>query len=203
MAEFYTADLHLGHVNIIRYESRPFADVDAMNQGIIDRWNAQVGPDDKVYIIGDLVMGHVRETLELVRELNGHKGLLCGNHDRPWRGHGDKADGWADEYLAAGLDDVVDGGTLWAPWLGPDGADLCHFPYEEIERHGDRFSEWAATDYGHPLIHGHVHSAWRMRGRQINVGLDPWGGRLVTREELDDLLDTPDPGADMEAIPWS
>ena len=36
---FYTSDLHLGHANVIRFDKRPFADVEEMDQYIITRWN--------------------------------------------------------------------------------------------------------------------------------------------------------------------
>ena len=49
----YITDLHLGHANVIRYDSRPFADLDEMYQAILDRWNATVKADDTVFILGD------------------------------------------------------------------------------------------------------------------------------------------------------
>ena len=51
---FYTSDLHLGHANVIRFDKRPFADVEEINQYIINRWNDRVSEDDTVYIVGDI-----------------------------------------------------------------------------------------------------------------------------------------------------
>ncbi|WP_275667827.1 metallophosphoesterase family protein [Paramagnetospirillum kuznetsovii] len=39
MTNFFTADLRLGHANIIKLCKRPFEDVVAMDRAIIDRWN--------------------------------------------------------------------------------------------------------------------------------------------------------------------
>ena len=36
---FFTADPHFGHTNIIRYENRPFASAEEMDQELIRRWN--------------------------------------------------------------------------------------------------------------------------------------------------------------------
>lgn len=53
MTTWFTADLHFGHANIINYSGRPFADVTAMNQALIERWNASIHPDDTVWVLGD------------------------------------------------------------------------------------------------------------------------------------------------------
>lgn len=50
---FYTSDLHLGHANVIKFDNRPFANIDEMDQRIITRWNERVSDDDTVYILGD------------------------------------------------------------------------------------------------------------------------------------------------------
>lgn len=51
---FYTSDLHLGHANVIKFDNRPFANVDEMDQCIIIRWNERVSDDDTVFILGDV-----------------------------------------------------------------------------------------------------------------------------------------------------
>lgn len=50
---FFTADPHFGHTNIIRYENRPFASAEEMDQELIRRWNETVSPEDTVYLLGD------------------------------------------------------------------------------------------------------------------------------------------------------
>jgi len=35
---------------------------------------------------------------------------------------------------------------------------------------------------------GHVHDLFRQRGRQINVGVDAWGGELVSSDQLAELI---------------
>ena len=77
MTTWFTADLHFGHANIINYSGRPFADVTAMNQALIERWNASIHPDDTVWVLGDVALGRIDETLALVGELSGRKLLLA------------------------------------------------------------------------------------------------------------------------------
>ena len=103
MSTWFTADLHLGHANIIRYCARPFTDVEAMNRALIEQWNEVVDDGDDVWVLGDVAMGKIAETLPLVSELRGRKLLLTGNHDRCWDGHGRRAEGWEERYLDAGF----------------------------------------------------------------------------------------------------
>ena len=48
-------DLHLGHANAIRFDNRPFADVDEMNESLIRSWNSMVTKQDTVYVLGDFI----------------------------------------------------------------------------------------------------------------------------------------------------
>ena len=45
---YYISDLHIGHENILRFDNRPFADVNEMNNMLIENWNARVRSDDTV-----------------------------------------------------------------------------------------------------------------------------------------------------------
>ena len=52
---YFTADLHLGHANIIGHCGRPFASVEEMDRVLLQNWNDRVRPTDAVYILGDLI----------------------------------------------------------------------------------------------------------------------------------------------------
>lgn len=79
---FVCADLHFNHKNIIAYENRPWPDRESMNQGLIANWNAVVKPEDTVYVLGDVGFCSTTKLKELIRQLNGRKILIRGNHDR-------------------------------------------------------------------------------------------------------------------------
>lgn len=84
MTDFFTADTHAYHLNIIKYCDRPFTTVEEMNSTMIERWNSVVKPEDTVYHLGDVVFGpgSLEHLEEFVTSLNGHKVLITGNHDR-------------------------------------------------------------------------------------------------------------------------
>ena len=81
MANYYIADLHLGHANIIKFDNRPFADLNEMHRTIIDNWNAVVKTTDTVYILGDFCWAKESEWPFYLSTLAGQKVLIRGNHD--------------------------------------------------------------------------------------------------------------------------
>lgn len=182
MNTWFTADLHLGHRNIIDYCARPFGDTDAMNRALIDRWNDVVADDDAVWVLGDFALGKLADTLPLVNELRGRKVLLAGNHDRFWAGHGRRAEGWTERYLDAGFDEVIQGEVKRR--VGETEVLLCHFPYRGDSHDHDRYLEHRPADRGSWLLHGHVHERWAQRGRMINVGVDANGFRPISEDEV-------------------
>lgn len=186
MATWFTADLHLGHTNIIRYSARPFSDAEAMNRALIDGWNEVVDEGDDVWMLGDFAMGKIDETLPLVGELRGRKVLLAGNHDRCWAEHGRRANGWEERYLDAGFAEVRQG-QLNIDISGVT-ALACHFPYRGDSHDHDRYAEQRPVDRGAWLVHGHVHERWQQRGRMINVGVDAWNYRPVSEATIRDLV---------------
>ena len=81
---FYTADLHLGHANIIRHCGRPFSSAGEMDEALIRNWNRVVGEEDLVCILGDLICYSKRRPEEYLARLRGRKLLVVGNHDDAW-----------------------------------------------------------------------------------------------------------------------
>ena len=79
---FYISDLHLGHKNILRFDPRPWYDVDEMNKALIEKWNSVVNRGDTVYHLGDFLWKGDADTWKsTLNKLNGHKVFIKGNHD--------------------------------------------------------------------------------------------------------------------------
>lgn len=83
---FVISDTHFGHTN--SWEKfklpngdplRPFTSTEEMDEAMVERWNAKVGPHDTVYHLGDVVIN--KKSLHHVKRLNGKKRLIRGNHD--------------------------------------------------------------------------------------------------------------------------
>lgn len=82
---FLIADLHVGHTNCLTFKTnegtplRPYSTVEEMDAALEANWNSVVRPQDKVYVLGDLVM-HKRN-LPFFDRVVGEKVLIKGNHD--------------------------------------------------------------------------------------------------------------------------
>ena len=196
METFFTSDIHFGHTNIIKFCGRPWDNVEEMNEGIIDLWNAQVAPNDRVFILGDFAMGKLAETIPLGRRMNGRKVLIGGNHDRFHPAHhnykASKADEWMNNYITwGGFETVIvnpaqfkiNGLTFW----------MAHFPWKKyyVDGREGRHDAFSPDDDGTFLVHGHVHQEWGVDGinRMFNVGLDAWGMTLVPFDDIKVWID--------------
>lgn len=76
-----TSDLHFYHDRGFIYEPRGFDNVEDMNKTIVEKFNSKVGPDDDVYILGDLMLNNNEGGIELIKSLNGKLHVVWGNHD--------------------------------------------------------------------------------------------------------------------------
>ncbi len=157
-----------------------------MNQALVRRWNDVVAPQDTVWVLGDVALGPIEESLATVGRLRGHKLLIAGNHDRCWAGHGRRARRWVERYAASGFEAIHHGEVTID--VGGVTVTACHFPYRGDSHDHDRYLEHRPADRGQWLLHGHVHERWRQSGRMINVGVDAWSFAPVAEADLAALI---------------
>ena len=113
---FYTADLHLGYFPILHDTARPFSGVPEMDEALIANWNARVGADDSVYIVGDFSYNGGEAPTQYLARLNGHLHLIRGNHDTGLN-HAERLLDYCDS--VTDFLEIDDGGTHIL---------LCHYP---------------------------------------------------------------------------
>lgn len=132
----YTADLHFGHKSVLRFDRRPFPDVDAMDEAMIKLWNDRVHDDDDVYILGDFAYRNEKSEEWYLKQLKGRKHLIIGNHDTKLL----KNDA-AMSYFES-VDKMMH--------VSDRGVEicLCHFP----------IAEWNGYYKGHTHFYGHIHN---------------------------------------------
>jgi calcineurin-like phosphoesterase family protein len=165
---FFTSDWHLGHLNVIHFDQRPFHSLKEMRDTLVRNYNAIVSPWDTCYFLGDMIWSKT-EDAEAIKELHGHKVLIPGNHDHK------RSFELFDEVIMGSLDIEIAG----------ERVSMSHCPvrgifreetFEESEpnwhgekKYGRRFS---IENKGQFHAHGHIHSDQfgRKLGRQFDVG---------------------------------
>lgn len=187
MRTWFTADQHFSHKNIIAYCNRPFKDIEEMDEELVRRWNEVVADEDQVYVLGDVAMNPNR-IQDFYPRMKGKKILVPGNHDHvhPCNSKRTQEKSRAKYEEAFRIEQIVHHGKLFREIE----VDLCHVPYTTID---ERFPEFTPPDKGRYLLHGHVHTAWKVNGRQINVGVDQWDFYPVSAEQLFTVIKVMEP----------
>lgn len=166
MSTFLVSDTHWGHQGMVKFlredgsKLRPWETTDEMDEAMIDNWNKVVGPKDKVYHLGDVVIN--RKALKTLARLNGDKVLIKGNHDI-FR---------LEEYTPY-FRDIRGFGHF-------DGFALTHIPI-----HPDSLSRWTGNIHGHLHANrvmresavtinglGHIISSFQVDKRYLCVSME-------------------------------
>ena len=146
---YYIADCHFFHGALNKkMDCRGFADVDSMNQYMIDKWNSKVKSTDEVVIIGDLSWGNAEETNKFLNKLKGRLYLIQGNHDRFLTNNNYNSNRfvWIKPYA-----EMHDNGRKVV---------LCHYPIVCYN------GQYKLDDKGNPrtyMLYGHVHDTHDQR----------------------------------------
>ena len=159
---WFTADAHYGHANIIRFQDRPFADLNEMHEALIANYNDLVQDGDTVYFIGDF--SFERNPDSVFYRLKGNKHLILGNHDRlklikhlPW--------GWIKDVYKLKVKDL-------------DGKDmkiwLSHYAHRS----------WPHSHHGSIHLYGHSLGSLEDYGKSTDVGVDAWDYKPVSLETI-------------------
>lgn len=157
-----------------------FSSAEEMNELIVRNWNDAVHSSDQVWVLGDVVMGNTRANLPIMSRLKGEKHLIAGNHDAVWSQHRDSY-----KHFPEWLKYFNSIQSFARKRIKGKNVLLSHFPYQGDHRDEERFTQYRLRDEGLPLLHGHVHTEWRERGYQFNVGVDVRDFRPVSLQEIE------------------
>lgn len=165
MVKWYTADPHFGHENIMTFCKRPFRNTKGMDNTIIRNLWSCVGPEDELWILGDLVGPKGYKDPEwlasIFEQMPGKsKHFVTGNHD-------------GDSTLSLPWDSVH---NLVEVQDGPKNQrnTLCHYP----------LLTWNHARRGALNLFGHVHDNWKGSRNSVNVGVDVWDFMPVRYDDI-------------------
>lgn len=159
---WFTSDLHFRHKNIVKFTNRGVHTTeDNHDEWLIQLWNATVAKGDVVYHLGDLSFArHAEDTLAILRQLNGTKHLIKGNHDysKNFIRYSEISNVHTHDYLEKTFEFK----------LSPDHVRLqhvvmFHFPIGSYHR----------QSHGSWHLHGHCHGNYLdSKGKMLDVGID-------------------------------
>jgi calcineurin-like phosphoesterase family protein len=159
MTDWFTSDSHYYHRNIIKYQNRPFASIEEMNEGMIKNWNDLVKPDDHVFHLGDFSFGDTDSSQLILNRLIGHKHLILGNHDKP---RTLPKTGW--ESIDSIREISVKGHKVI----------LCHYAMRV----------WNRSHHESYMLYGHSHGHLPGTTQSQDVGVDVFAYKPVTFEQI-------------------
>jgi calcineurin-like phosphoesterase family protein len=178
---FFTSDFHVGHSNVIRFDERPFKDINEMNQSLIDKWNSVVNDDDIVFYLGDLSHRCRPEMVKwFVDQLKGKIHFILGNHDR-----------YRDISRLNRFERIYDYGTDIS--IKDDDANrgyqdivMCHYP----------ILSWNKAHHGSWQLHGHCHQSlhknpdmdWFYKRKVIDAGCNGWDYTPISYTQLKEVM---------------
>lgn len=172
---FFTSDLHLGDLGMIRKLGRPFSSVEDMNKKLIENINLSVEPDDVLYILGDISNRIGRDaSANIIRNINcKNLYLIKGNNDK--------------DYSRLDLFKSIEDYREFKHQPSNTRFCLFHFPIRN----------WAGQRGGSVQLHGHIHSKgsryntnnFERKKWQYDVGVDANNYSPVNIEQIIDLIE--------------
>lgn len=175
---FFSADWHIGHENSIKFDNRPFKDLDHMHSELVKNFNKQVPVDGLTYFLGDIATHSAELTKTIIEQLNGTKIIVVGNHDKKY-----------ESLYNAGFSAVIHNATIF---IHNERVTMSHCPLTGTFRedttdmkgsrpgenwHGEtRNKRFSVPDEGQFHLHGHIHSpnggkSTKILNRQFDCGL--------------------------------
>lgn len=166
---WFSSDLHLFHTNMWKLfklsdgsPARPFSSDAEMNSTMLERHNAVVSTVDHWWNLGDVTMlrsaGDKWKFVQLLKQFNGHKRLILGNHDQYDM----------QTYRDAGFEKIKGshriGNLIFSHWpLHPES--ICKDCVN---------------------VHGHIHQSPTPAGPYINISVEAINYTPVSLEWLQD-----------------
>ena len=175
--DFFTADPHYYHKNVITLCNRPFANLDEMHEKLINNWNARVTDSDTVYVLGDFCFGGHNKALSIIRQLNGLIKFIPGSHDE-----------WLSKSYLIELPRI----SILEPLISIEYKEyggkerplvvvLCHYSLRT----------WDRSHYGSLHLYGHSHGNLPPLPRSMDVGVDCNNYFPVSLTEIIKKLNSP------------
>lgn len=171
MTQWFISDLHLGDETLLK--RRYSKSVDQMDAHLAACWDAKVGAEDEVWVLGDVARGRSEGYLrDWFEARSGTKHLILGNWDEwltpdEWRLRVGFRSAWVERFLTIGGVNVL----------------MSHYPYGHRRNEEDEYV----------LVHGHTHKPKKVShafngSLMVHVGWDSWR-RMVSENDIAKIIE--------------
>lgn len=165
--DYFTADTHFGHANILKHCNRPFANVHEMDETLLRNINRVVKPDDRLFHLGDFARNNIESYRKKINCRRIY--LIRGNHEYS---------SIFDEKLFTYVTDLyyykgnIDGDSIEIA--------LCHYAMRT----------WHKSHYGSWHLYGHSHGqlADDPNSLSFDVGVDCHNFTPLNLEQIQDIM---------------
>lgn len=151
--DYFISDLHVGHKNVLKFDSRPFETIEKHDITIVKNWNNCITDNDTVYLLGDISWYSPQMTREFIHILKGKKVWILGNHDHKLQ---------KNQELRKEFEEITDYKDIKLP--NGKHLILCHYPIPCFKNHLR----------GSYHFYGHVHNSkeWEImeKTREMIIG---------------------------------
>lgn len=177
---FFASDYHQGHENVIKFDKRPFKDINEMDEVLINNWNKVVEKDSIVFYLGDLSMrSKIEKTKWFVEQLNGKIHFILGNHDKEKEIRKLNRFESISDYIHLEVKD-----------------DENPRKYQEIMMMHYPILQWNKSHYGAIHLHGHSHMSlmknpefdWYYKRKVLDIGCNGHNYTPLSYQQIKDIM---------------
>lgn len=148
---FFISDFHLFHQNVLKFDNRPFSNLEEMHRVIEEKWNETVKPNDVVIYLGDLSFARrddMKTVNSIINRLNGTIHFVLGNHDKFEEIKKMPRFKSVNDYLEVRVTHLTKDDDLIGGLNKTETLFCCmHYP----------IYSWNKAHHGSFMIHGHCH----------------------------------------------
>lgn len=185
MTIYFTADTHFGHANVIKYDKRPFKDVNEMDKQLIARWNTMVNHNDTIYHLGDWTLGDFTKFSNTFKETQGKVYIIIGGHDWRW---------WSQVGTDLPKNKSGNRPQFFIPNVSMASVTIQHSylhtdkGYLPIVLNHYSMRSWDRSHYGSWHLYGHHHGRLPGYGKSMDVGVDAWDYYPVSLSQVAEYM---------------
>lgn len=177
---WFASDYHFCHSNIIKYDNRPFANVQEMDHTLIENWNELVDVNDTVIYMGDLCFDRSGGAAKsIVDQLNGKIHFVLGNHDKEKDIRKLGRFETVSDYINLSILDEENPRKY-------QGIMIMHYP----------ILSWDKSHHGEWHLHGHSHQSLVLNNPEyykrkvLDMGCNGWDYKPVSYSQIKEIMKT-------------